>query len=170
VIGPQGRGLAAAAGVEGFVDLQMGTFSKALGLSGGYVAASREVVDLLINRARSFIYSTAPPPCIAHAARRALEMVGSTEGDRRRETLWRNIALLRSRIGGCADAAAAILPWMVGDETAAVEKSAQLREQGLMIPAIRYPTVARGKARLRITLSAAHEPAQVERLVAALAD
>lgn len=168
VLGPQGRGLAAELGLEGRVELQMGTLSKALGLSGGYLAGSRQVIDLLINRARSFIYSTAPPPCLAHAAKSALELVAGSEGDRRREQLRRHIDLLKTRLKSPADTAAAILPLLVGDEAAAVEKSVQLKNEGILIPAIRYPTVARGKARLRITLSAAHQTAQVERLAAAL--
>ncbi|MDZ4288835.1 MAG: 8-amino-7-oxononanoate synthase [Prosthecobacter sp.] len=168
VVGPQGRGLAAHLGLESKVELQMGTLSKAIGLSGGYLAASRQVVDLLINRARSFIYSTAPPPSIAHAAKAALDLVAGPEGEKRRQDLWRHIDLLKSRMQSPANTAAAILPLMVGDEAAAVAMSLHLREQGFLIPAIRYPTVARGKARLRITLSAAHETAQVERLAEAI--
>ena len=170
VVGPQGRGLAAAMGLEAKVDLQMGTFSKALGLSGGYLASSRAVADLLINRARSFIYSTAPPPCLAHAARAALEIVGGAKGEDLRRSLWRNIELLKGRLQSAEKVAAAILPLMVGDEADAVAMSTRLRQKGFLIPAIRFPTVARGKARLRITLSAAHEIGQVEQLAGVLAN
>lgn len=168
VLGPQGRGLAAALGLEQRVELQMGTLSKALGLSGGYLATSRAVADLLINRARSFIYSTAPLPCIAHAAKTALEVVAGPEGERRRERLWQNIARVQSQLQPNKRAESAILPVIIGDEAEAVATSTRLREEGFLIPAIRYPTVARGTARLRITLSAAHDAAQVQRLLEAL--
>ena len=164
VIGPQGRGLAAALGLENRVELQMGTLSKALGLSGGYLAASRLVIDLLINRARSLIYSTAPPPCLAHAARVALDIVTSGEGDRRREILHGHVR----RLSPGAPSISAIVPRIMGDETRAMEASARLLESGFLIPAIRYPTVARGSARLRITASAAHQPEQIQNLVQCL--
>ncbi len=165
VLGPQGRGLAAELGLEDRVELQMGTLSKAAGLSGGYVAARREVIDLLINRARSFIYSTAPPPFLAHAAQAAVAALLGSEGDARRARLRENTALFRKLTGQDELAfSSAIVPWIVGDERRALAISASLREAGLLVPAIRYPTVARGAARLRITLSALHEPAQIETL------
>ena len=169
VLGPQGRGLAAQRGLEQRVELQMGTLSKALGLSGGYLAASRSVIDLLINRARSFIYSTAPPPCIAHAAKTALELIAGPEGEKRRAKLWQNLHLMKDKLCPEGPIESAILPLIIGDENEAMAMSLRLREQGFLIPAIRYPTVARGAARLRITLSAAHESAEVQQLLAALA-
>lgn len=167
VLGPQGRGLAAALGLEGRIELQMGTLSKALGLSGGYLAASRSVVDLLINRARSFIYTTAPPPAVAHAALTALEMVRGEEGERRRKLLRAHVEQVQALLEGNEKAGfqSAILPLILGDEGAAMAASTALREAGFMVPAIRYPTVARGRARLRLTLSAAHLPEQVARLI-----
>lgn len=164
VLGPQGRGLAAECGLEKQVELQMGTLSKAVGLSGGYLAASREVTGWLINRARSFVYSTAPPPAIAHAAKTSLEMIQTSEGEGRREKLWKRIASLMPE----SKPQSAIIPWMIGDETAALEASRRMSEQGFLIPAIRYPTVARGAARLRITCTAAHEEAMIQRLRTAL--
>lgn len=169
VLGPQGRGLAASFGLEGRVELQMGTLSKALGLSGGYLAASRQVVELLVNRARSFIYSTAPPPSVAHAAEVALRWIAGGEGEHARQTLRGHISHVQAALALPHSPAAAILPWILGDETRAVAISADLRARGLLIPAIRYPTVARGTARLRITLSAAHTRDQVETLVRELA-
>lgn len=165
VLGPQGRGLTAACGLEGRVELQMGTMSKALGLSGGYLAATRQVIDLVINRARSLIYSTAPPPCLAYAARIALGIITSPEGDRRREVLHQHVRQLSRG----APPMSAIVPRIIGDETSAMAASARLRESGFLIPAIRYPTVARGSARLRITASAAHQPDQIQRLNQSLA-
>lgn len=161
VMGPQGRGLAAEQGLEAQVELQMGTLSKAMGLSGGYLAAKRQVIDWLINRARSFIYSTAPSPALAHAAAVCVaEVLPGSEGDRRRECLWQNLGRLRPD----PLPASAIVPWIIGDEQRAMEISSQLRELGLLIPAIRYPTVARGSARLRITCTSAHSPEQIQQL------
>ena len=166
VIGPQGRGLAAELGLEKRVELQMGTLSKAVGLSGGYLAASRSVISLLINKARSFIYSTAPPPAVAFAARESLRLIQGADGERRREKLrrnrtrWEELAAVKS--------ASAIFPVIVGDESRAMELSSRLLDQGFLVPAIRFPTVARGSARLRVTLSAAHELVQIEALAMSL--
>ena len=95
VIGTNGRGLAAEENVSDSVDVQMGTLSKALGASGGYICGSRSLIEWLINRARSFIYSTAPPPAIAAAATAALDFLASPEGEKRRLLLWERINLLR---------------------------------------------------------------------------
>lgn len=166
VLGPQGRGLAARLGLEQRVELQMGTLSKAFGLSGGYLAASRAVIDLLINKARSFIYTTAPPPGIAHAASEALRLVQGPEGDRRRAKLLASLEQVAASglLGDAAAGPSAIVPLIVGGEEAAVALSSRLLEKGFLIPAIRYPTVARGTARLRLTLSAGHVSGQIEAL------
>ena len=165
VIGPHGRGLAAELGLESQIDLQMGTLSKSLGVSGGYVCGSRSLVDWLINRARSFIFSTAPPPALAAAATAAICFLASAEGEARRQTLWRRIVQLRKILpdgdAGFGRAGAAIIPWMIGDEQSALDLARALQGEGFLVPAIRYPTVARGAARLRITLSACHSEAQV---------
>lgn len=165
VLGPQGRGLAAELGVEDLIELQMGTLGKALGVSGGYVACSRAVRDLLVNKARSLIYSTAPPPAVAWAAKEAVKLVVSDKGDALRTQLK-----ARREALGLGSAPAAIFPLIIGDEGEAVRASEALLEQGFLIPAIRFPTVARGTARLRLTLSAAHEVVQIESLVACLHD
>lgn len=163
VLGPQGRGLAAALGVESRVDLQMGTFSKAVGLSGGYLCGSRAMVDLLINRARSFIYSTAPSPALAATVRDALDLVCGPRG----ETL--RAALLENRNTFSPDTTSAIVPVIIGENEAALAASAELLERGFLVPAIRYPTVPKGSARLRVTLSAAHRPDDILSLKSALA-
>ncbi|MFV1994817.1 MAG: aminotransferase class I/II-fold pyridoxal phosphate-dependent enzyme, partial [Verrucomicrobiales bacterium] len=169
ILGPGGRGLAAELGIQHGIHLQMGTFSKAVGVSGGFVCADRALVRLLVNRARSFIYSTAPPPAVAATATAALRLIEGHEGERRRKQLWENIALLRQTLGEtAAPAQSAILPWRVGGEDRALAAAASLREEGLLVPAIRYPTVARGSARLRIALSANHDRAQIETLATAL--
>lgn len=158
VIGPEGRGLAAEFGLESLVDLQMGTLSKAVGLSGGYVCASRDVVDLLINRARTFIYSTAPPPALAATAIEALEIIRGERGDELRRKLHSNVSRLDE------GAESAIVPVVVGENEEAIAMSERLRQKGFLVPAIRYPTVPRGTARLRVTLSAAHRGEDVEAL------
>lgn len=154
VLGPTGMGLAEQLGLQDRVPFQMGTLSKALGLSGGYLAASRDWIALLINRARPFIYTTAPPPALAHAALAALDLVRSAEGKALRKKLFQNINLL------CENHPSAILPIIIGENQAALAASAALAEKGFLAPAIRYPTVPRGTARLRITLSAGH-PSEV---------
>ncbi|MDB6071247.1 MAG: 8-amino-7-ketopelargonate synthase [Verrucomicrobiales bacterium] len=170
IMGPQGRGLASKLGLAGKIDIQMGTFSKAAGLSGGYLCGSRALVDLLINRARSFIYSTAPSPALAHAAAEViLHWLPSAYGEDRRNRLWRNLDLLHQKSGGLIpEPASAIVPIIIGAEAEAMKLSAALLEAGFLIPAIRFPTVAKGRARLRLTLSATHSEAQIDSLLETL--
>ena len=163
VIGPNGRGLAAAENVSEEVEVQMGTLSKALGTSGGYICGSRTLIEWLINRARSFIYSTAPPPAIAAAGLAAVDFLASPEGEKRRLLLWERIRLMQRLLprtaleGKDVAVSSAIFPLIVGDEKAALDMAAALETEGFLVPAIRYPTVAKGTARLRITLTAAHQ-------------
>ncbi|MEI6607257.1 MAG: 8-amino-7-oxononanoate synthase [Verrucomicrobiota bacterium] len=166
VLGDHGMGLADALGLQPRVTFQMGTLSKAVGLAGGYLAASREWIDLLVNRARSFIFSTAPPPAIAHAALTSLQLIGSSEGRERRATLRRHLNAFQHASGLLANHATPILPIVLGSNDAALAAAAALETQGLLIPAIRFPTVPRGTARLRISLSAAHSPAAIQDLAA----
>lgn len=162
ILGPSGRGLAAELGVDERVDLQMGTLSKAAGLSGGYICASRPLVDLLINRARPFIYSTAPSPALAATACESLVLLGGGEGDQLRERLWKSVRHFRS------DAASPVLPWILGENQAALAAAENLLAKGFLVPAIRHPTVPKGSARLRITLSAAHGEEDIRALMRAL--
>src|SRR6266576_2655034 len=170
VIGPNGRGLAAAENLNEDVDVQMGTLSKALGASGGYICGSRSLIEWLINRARSFIYSTAPPPGIVSAALAAVNLLGSSEGEERRHLLWERIGLMqellpRNELNEKAGVAnSAIFPWIVGDEQAAIDLASALQTEGFLVPAIRYPTVAKGSARLRITVTALHAENQIRSL------
>jgi 8-amino-7-oxononanoate synthase len=161
VLGGHGMGLAERENLQPRVTFQMGTLSKAAGLSGGYLAASREWIDLLVNRARSFIYSTAPPPALAHAATVALALIRSPAGSALRMKLTDNLSLL-------GNPPAAIIARVFGSNEAALAASAALADQGFMVPAIRFPTVPRGTARLRVSLSAAHPPQAVETLAAAI--
>jgi 8-amino-7-oxononanoate synthase len=170
ILGEDGRGLADELGVAHDVDIHMGTLSKAAGLHGGYICGSRPLIDLLVNRARSFIFSTAPPPAVAAAACEVVTRLLPGEcGRLRREKLWQHLTRFAQLMAGKVPAPqSAIIPLMIGDETAAMERSARLLDEGFLIPAIRYPTVARARARLRITITAAHEAADIEALAGAL--
>ncbi len=152
VLGATGGGLAEAFGLQERIDLQMGTLSKAAGLAGGFIAADGEIIQLLINRARSFIYSTAPPPALAFAASHAVAIIRSEKGHELREKLAANIRLFDEG----SQHKSAIFPHVIGNNQAALNAASRLREQGFLVPAIRYPTVPRNTARLRISLSAAH--------------
>jgi 8-amino-7-oxononanoate synthase len=216
VLGANGRGLAHETGLTRHVDIHLGTLSKALGVSGGYICGSHSLIDWLVNRARSFIFSTAPPPALAAAATAAVELLESDLGEERRLLLWTRIETLRSLLHfvpppepifpepkvpptaatakkpnvlrqilsgvgpgqtsvppplpphvpvqtGCA-----IHPIIVGDEQAAIDLSRSLQAEGFLVPAIRYPTVAKGAARLRITITAAHGEAQIRALAGAI--
>ena len=172
VLGRNGRGMADALRLHGEVDIQMGTLSKALGVSGGYITGSRKLIELLLNRARSFIYSTAPPPAIAAAATAAVEWLMTDAGEQRREMLWRNLARLgdelpRSLLGE-RRIQSAIVPVILGEAERALDAAERLLEAGFVVPAIRFPTVAKDAARLRITVSAKHTPEQISALCAAL--
>ena len=155
VFGPQGRGCAAEAGVGDRVEIQLGTLSKALGAHGGFIAGSRALIDLLVNKSRPFIYATAPPVPVVAAARAALDLAASEEGDQRRTRLRAVVGSLAG-ILRIASPASPIIPLPVGEEKEAVGFSARLLEAGIFVPAIRYPTVPRGQARLRFSASAAH--------------
>jgi glycine C-acetyltransferase/8-amino-7-oxononanoate synthase len=167
VISQQGRGLADEVGVAERVEIQMGTLGKAIGSHGAYIAGSSALRSYLINSARSFIFSTSPPAPVAAASRKAIEIVASPEGDSLRAKLWLNLQRLHSLLPINAPASA-ILPVLIGNESAAVETSARLLEKGFLVPAIRFPTVAKGSARLRVTLTAAHTASGIDSLAEAL--
>ena len=159
VLGPDGAGLAAECGLIDRVEIHLGTLSKAIGSSGGFIAGPSSLIDLLINRARSFIYSTAPPPAAIAAAIAGLDIIASATGAQLRAALWRNhkeltVNLKRPKPEGTRSA---IVPIIVGSEEQALSLSEQLVERGFLVPAVRFPTVPRGSARLRVTLSAAHQ-------------
>ena len=167
--GKDRRGLAEELGVSNQIEVQMGTLGKALGASGGYICGPRVLIDFLINRARSFVFSTAPVPAAAAAARAGVEFVRSAEGEARRTSLWARVAEFQSAIRNRQSATpSAIVPIITGGEEKAIQAAARLREQNIFVPAIRYPTVARGQARLRVTLTAAHTADEVTRLANAL--
>ena len=149
--------------LDGVDVLRVGTLSKTLGALGGFVAGPAPFIDLVVNRARSFIFTTASTPADAAAARAALGVVRSAEGDELRTRLRRHVEAL------APGHPSPIIPIVLGDEEAALDASARLLEQGLLVPAIRPPTVAPGTSRLRVALSAAHTEEQVARLARALA-
>jgi 8-amino-7-oxononanoate synthase len=170
IFGQNGRGLADALGISERIEIQMGTLGKALGASGGYICGSRWLVDFLTNRARSFIFSTAPVPAAAAAAMAGIKLVQSNEGETRRKILFARVTELNSKLKiKSSKLCSAIIPLILGDEYKAVAAATKLRGQNIFVPAIRFPTVARGAARLRVTLTAAHSEADVAELVAALA-
>jgi 8-amino-7-oxononanoate synthase len=169
IIGKNGRGLADELGVSDQIEIQMGTLGKALGASGGYICGSRALIDFLINRARSFIFSTAPVPAAAAAAMAGIQIAQSAEGESRRKTLFARIRELNAKLKiENSKLQSAIVPLILGGETGAVAAATELRGQNIFVPAIRYPTVARGAARLRITLTAAHSAEDVSTLARAL--
>jgi 8-amino-7-oxononanoate synthase len=187
VLGEQGRGVLSHFGLRSERLICMGTLGKAAGVGGAFVAAHRTVIDWLVQSARAYIYTTAAPPAMAHTLRASLRIIRGAEGDQRRRHLGELIGALRGGLpaalgalpGETAGAAAAgwhltesltaIQPLIVGGSAEALAAAAALESQGLWVPAIRPPTVPAGSARLRITLSAAHRAADVDRLLAALA-
>lgn len=184
LLGPQGRGALAAAGLTGTGAsprvLYMATLGKALGVAGAFVAGPERLVEWLLQKTRSYTYATAAPALLAEAVRASLRCVLGADGEHRRQQLRARIAQLRAGLAPGADAAldaagwtlmpsdTAIQPLVIGDNEAALAVMAVLREQGLWVPAIRPPTVPAGTARLRIALSAAHQPADVDTLLRAL--
>jgi 8-amino-7-oxononanoate synthase len=149
---------------DGLDVLRVGTLSKALGSLGGFVAGPRRFLDLLVNLARPFIFTTGTTPADAAAALAAVRVVCSGEGD-----------ALRARLRGHIERIAPghpspVIPVVIGDEREAVALSGRLADQGLLVPAIRPPTVPVGTSRLRVALSAAHTSAQIEQLATALAE
>ncbi|TWH48026.1 8-amino-7-oxononanoate synthase [Sporomusa sp. KB1] len=159
VIGPGGKGTAAHFGVSDKVQVQIGTLSKALGAEGGFVAGSKELIDYIKNKARSFIFSTALAPATIAAALAALrQLVARPEMVTRLTDNTQYVRrLLQAAKQPVVDGVTPIIPIMVGAEEAAVRLASELKKQGIIITAIRPPTVPAGTSRLRLTVSAAHE-------------
>jgi len=169
VLGPRGMGLAGLA--PGRVDLIMGTFSKALGSMGGYVAGSKALCDYLIGAASGFVYTTAPPPPVLGAIDAALELVPGLDAERA------HVQAMASRLRAAladsgidtAGSTTQIVPALVGGEAETLELARGLQEAGFLAVAIRPPTVPEGSSRIRFALSAAHGQADLERLIQAMA-
>ncbi len=164
-LGPGGRGTVAAARLSGEVDLIVGTLGKALGSYGAYVCASRELRDYLLNAARPFVFSTAPPPPVLAAAQAALELLESAP--RRVERLRSKAATLRSALAaeglGVDRSECQIVPVEVGDAGRTMALSERLLERGVFAQGIRPPTVPEGSSRLRLTVMATHREAELRR-------
>jgi len=160
VLGETGRGSAEQFNVMTDIDVQMGTFGKALGSFGAYVASSREIVNYLVNRARSFIFSTSLPPAVLAASLAALDLTDSEEGGRLRKTLADNATFFRSALQhsgfNAMGSETQIVPLFVGGAGPTMEFSRQLLAEGIFVQGIRPPTVPAGSCRLRCTLMATH--------------
>ena len=169
VLGPQGRGLAAEA--PGAVDLVLGTFSKAMGGFGAYVAGSRSLIDYLIGACSGFVYTTAPPPPVLGAIDAALDLVPGLDAERAH--LQRLAGRLRDGLTAAGidvgPSTTQIVPAILGGEAETLALSARLQAEGILAVAIRPPTVPEGASRVRFSLSAAHADADVERLIGLLA-
>jgi glycine C-acetyltransferase/8-amino-7-oxononanoate synthase len=170
VMGSTGRGTVEYYGLDPDLILHMGTLSKAIGSSGGFVAGSKNLVAYLINTSRSFMYTTAPPPALAAAASAALAII--QQEPQRRMKLWRNREFLHTRLVAMGfkltDTKGPILPIILKDPELAVQMSHRLKEEGVWIPAIRPPTVPKDSSRLRITVTADHSFEHIEAALSAL--
>jgi len=171
--GATGAGLLSELGLSARVEIIMGTLSKALGSVGGYITGSSPLIQWLINRARSFVYSTALPPGVIAASRTAVEVARGPEGAALRARLSDNITHFHSGLPAEwkseSLSSSAIQPLICGEASGALQMATALREKGFLIPAIRYPTVPRKASRLRVTLSASHLSKDIDALNEALA-
>ncbi len=172
VLGQHGRGALEHFALRSPNLVYIGTLGKAAGVGGAFVAAHASVIELLVQRARPYIYTTAAPPALAHALQASLDIIGGDEGVRRRSHLAALVAQLRDALRlqrwQLVPSHTAIQPIIIGSNEDALRVAVGLHEQGLWVPAIRPPTVAPGTARLRVTLSAAHSHEEVARLARAL--
>lgn len=170
VLGHEGRGASEHFDVEHAVHVRVGTLSKALGSAGGFVCGHRNLIEWLVNRARSYVFSTVPPPSVCAAASRALQIV--REEPQRRERLLENAARLRARLAAqdwdVGPSVSQIIPIVVGTPQRAVELANDLARRGYYVPAIRPPSVPEGQSRLRISVSHGHDDAMLAGLETAL--
>lgn len=174
VLGRGGRGTIDHLGCHGRVDIQVGTLSKAIGVMGGYVCGTRELIEFLYRRARPFLFSTGHPPAVVGACQAAFTLLDSPEGDRLIKKLWANTKFFQRRLRKLGFSTGAsrtpITPIHVGDTAKAFEFSRKLFDAGVFAPAVGPPAVAEGKARLRAIVTAAHKRADLDRACAIMAD
>jgi 8-amino-7-oxononanoate synthase len=170
VVGPGGRGSLAHFGAKSERLLYMGTLGKAVGVAGAFVAGNASAIEWLVQRTRTYIFTTSMPPMLAAAIRASLDIVARDEWRRKRLVAHgrRLRAGLQCLPWGLPTTRTAIQPVLIGNNTAALAVMRELWERGIWAPAIRPPTVPEGTARLRITFSAAHEDAHIDRLIGAL--
>lgn len=174
VLGATGRGCAELYGVQKGIDIQMGTLGKGFGSFGAYAAASAEICEYLVNTSRSFIFSTSLPPAVLAASLAAVDLVDSPEGARLRERLSSNTALFKKRLAEAGfdtmGSETQIVPVFVGPAETTMEFSRALLERGIFVQGIRPPTVPAGSCRLRCTVMATHEPADLVQAADAIAE
>lgn len=172
VLGPGGRGTAEHFGLLSEIDIHMGTLGKALGSFGAYAAASRDIIEYLVNRARSFIFSTSLPPAVLAASIAAFDLVDSPEGASLREKLAENVGFFRSAVQAAGfntmGSETQIVPVFVGEPEPVMEFSRLLLDEGIYVQGIRPPTVPAGSCRLRCTLMAVHTRPDLEQAVEAV--
>lgn len=170
VLGAHGRGAVREAGLDSWRVIYVGTLGKAAGVSGAFAAGQADVIEWLMQKARTYIFTTGAPPALAHALLRSLDLI--EQADHRRDHLATLIAQLRAELRLARwrhlPSRTAIQPVVIGDNAEALAVARTLWEAGLWVPAIRPPTVPQGTARLRISLTAAHTAADVSRLAATL--
>jgi 8-amino-7-oxononanoate synthase len=170
LLGAKGQGLCEELGLASQVEVRMGTLGKALGVYGAFVATSGPTAELLLNRARPLVFSTALPPALCAAARCALELVQSDGA--LRQTLWRNVRRFAGglrQLGFVGEGRSAIFPVVLGHPEVAMAAARRLRERGVLAKPIRPPTVPPGTSRLRFAISAAHREAHIDMALDALA-
>ena len=167
VLGRRGRGTCEYFGIKEGIDIQMGTFSKALGNLGGFVTGSKTLMEYIRNNARSFIYSTSLPPAILAGALRAIEI--SEKGNDLREKLWSNVKRLRDGLSGLGlnimDTKTQIIPVFTGDISSTMKASEILLEKGIFAPGIRPPTVPKNKCRIRLSLMSTHTEEHIDKAI-----
>jgi 7-keto-8-aminopelargonate synthetase-like enzyme len=167
VLGPGGQGVAHHFPLKHFPAVVMGTYSKALGSMGGFVCGSKIFIEYLLNKARTFIYTTGLPPAVCGASLGALEVLA--EEPRRVEKLWDNAKKIREGLRALGfdipRGAGPIMPIIVGDNEETVKMSEKLLEEGILVVAIRPPTVPKGTARLRLSVSSTHSDEDIQRLL-----
>jgi glycine C-acetyltransferase len=172
VLGIAGRGTAEYFGLSAEIDITMGTLGKALGGFGAFVASTNEIIDYLVNSARSFIFSTSLPPAVLAAASAAIEIVNSREGAELRQRLAENSVYLRTALSSAGfdtlGSETQIIPIFIGDVHKTMEFSCALLEEGVFVQGIRPPTVPAGSSRLRCTLMATHSLEDLQQVVAAI--
>lgn len=166
VLGDHGRGIASHFGIEGHLDIQMGTLSKAIGAVGGYIACSQKFRELMEHRARPFLFSTSPPPSVMATCIAAIDLLASDEGAELIGKLWENTDFFKKGLESwgfdTGNSQTPITPVMVGPGDLAMKFSTRLFEEGVFAMGIAYPTVPRGKARLRTIVIAQHTKEELE--------
>ncbi|MEM6822217.1 MAG: pyridoxal phosphate-dependent aminotransferase family protein [Verrucomicrobiota bacterium] len=165
VFGNKGQGLIESQEQSDQVEVQLGTLGKAIGTQGGFVAGSQPLISLIRQRARSFLFATAAPPAIAAASIASLKIIQSSEGAARRKHLFRLLGHLANNKIFPLDVVSPIIPISIGNEERAAQIAGSLWAKKIYLPAIRFPTVPRGAARLRLSVGAHHNERDLDRVL-----